>query len=149
MLKFSMLIFITSLGFMSNNCIAQTSDTVRNQNLANNINSETSYEKFTISGRKSTFDQFYDAKLNCSPTDWMEVSIATEPQHGSAKIIEQQLIMTYASPNPRTSCNGKSILGKVLEYSSEKGYKGEDYMTVEVINDTGQMIKRTYKITVK
>ena len=122
---------------------------VRNQNMSTNSNSENTIEKYAISGRKSTLSPYYSAKLNCTPADWQEVTITQEPQHGKARLIEQTLIMQYPTNNPRSSCNGKSIRGKVLEYTPEKDYKGSDQIVVELVNDTGQLLKFDYKITVK
>ena len=122
---------------------------IRNQNLASNANGEGSIEKYTISGRKSVFGQYYSVKLNCTPADWTEVTITQEPLHGKAKLVEQLATMQYAKTNPRSSCNGKSIKAKALEYTADKDYKGSDQIVVELVNDTGQLLKFDYKITVK
>ena len=126
-----------------------TAPLIRNQNLANNSNSDSSIEKYTISGKKSSLGTYYSVKLNCAPSDWTEVSITQQPEHGVAKLIDQMVIIQFAKTNPRSSCNGKSIKGKVLEFTPNKDYKGADEITVELINDTGQLNKYNYKITVK
>lgn len=122
---------------------------IRNQNLANNSNSNNSIERYAISGKKSSFGTYYAVKLNCAPSDWMEVSITQQPEHGVAKLIDQMVIIQFSKANPRSSCNGKSINGKVLEFTPNKDYKGADEITVELINDSGQFIKYNYKVTVK
>ena len=121
----------------------------RNKNIASSANGEGSIEKYTISGRKSVFHQYYSVKLNCTPADWTEVTITQEPMHGKAKLIDQLATMQYSNTNPRSSCNGKSIKAKALEYIADKDYKGSDQIVVELVNDTGQLLKFDYKITVK
>jgi hypothetical protein len=57
--------------------------------------------------------------------------------------------MTYGKDNVRSSCNGKSIKSKTLEYVPSQDYKGADEIVVEAINSAGQQVINTYKMTVK
>ena len=122
---------------------------IRNKNIAENTNGEYTYERFSISGKKSIFGTYYSVNLNCTAADWTETTITQEAQHGKSKIVEQMIIIQYPNTNPRSSCNGKSIKGKVLEYTPDKDYKGADGILVELINSSGQLLKYEYKITVK
>jgi len=122
---------------------------IRNQNIASNSNSEGSIERYAISGRKSIFGHYYSVKLNCTPAEWTEVTMIQEPAHGKAKLVDQMTTMQYAKNNPRSSCNGKSIKSKALEYTPDKDYKGSDQIIVELVNDGGQLLKFDYRVTVK
>jgi hypothetical protein len=114
-----------------------------------NNNADYTYERYTISGKKTSFGPFYAANLNCAPMEWLEVSITKHPEHGNATMFDRTVIMQYDKSNPRSSCNGKSIKGKVLEYVPSRDYKGDDEIVLETITSNGQRNTHTYKITVK
>jgi len=123
--------------------------TIRNKNLASNANGEGAIEKYAVSGRKSVLGQYYSVNLNCTPADWTEVTLIQESAHGKSKLIDKLATIQFPTTNARSSCNGKSIKAKALEYTPDKDYKGADEIVVELINDGGQLIKYNYKITVK
>lgn len=122
---------------------------IRNQNLNSNPNRETTYDRFAISGRKTRLGHYYAVKLNCQPEDWNEVSISKQPEHGKAMLRDETTVMAYGKNNARSSCNGKSIKAKALEYIPSQDYKGADEIVVEAINSAGQQVINTYKMTVK
>lgn len=122
---------------------------IRNQNLNSDVNREATYDRFAISGRKTRLGSFYAAKLNCQPEDWNEVSISKQPEHGKATLRDETTVMSYGKANARSSCNGKSIRSKLLEYVPSQDYKGMDEIVVEAINSAGQQIINTCKLTVK
>ena len=122
---------------------------IRNQNLNSNPNRETTYDRFAISGKKTRLGQYYAVKLNCQPEDWNEVSISKQPEHGKATLRDETTVMSYGKANVRSSCNGKSIKSKTLEYVPLQDYKGADEIVVEAINSAGQQVINTYKMTVK
>ena len=122
---------------------------IRNQNLNSNPNRETTFDRFAISGKKTRLGSFYAVKLNCQPEDWMEVSISQQPEHGKAALRDETTVMSYGKDNVRSSCNGKSIKAKLLEYVPSQDYKGADEIVVEAINSAGQRTVSTYKLTVK
>ena len=122
---------------------------IRNQNLNSNPNRETTYDRFAISGKKTRLGYYYAVKLNCQPEDWIAVSISKQPEHGKATLRDETTVMTYGKDNVRSSCNGKSIKSKTLEYVPSQDYKGADEIVVEAINSAGQQVINTYKMTVK
>jgi hypothetical protein len=124
---------------------------IRNQNLNSNPNRETTYDRFAISGRKTRLGHYYDyaTKLNCQPEDWNEVSISKQPEHGKVTLRDATTVMSYGKDNVRSSCNGKSIKSKALEYVPSQDYKGADEIVVEAINSAGQQVIHTFKLTVK
>jgi hypothetical protein len=128
---------------------AQTGSAIRNQNLSTSTNNDYVSEKYSIAGKKSVFGDFYSVKLNCTPSDWQDVKISKAPLNGTAKIFDRTAVIQFAQSNPRSSCNGKTIKAKSLEYTPHYEFKGNDEIVVEAINDSGQMNTYTYKITVR
>jgi hypothetical protein len=126
-----------------------TNAAIRNQNMSSNFNVDATAERTAVSGKRTLLYQYYAVNLNCSPADWNNVSITQQPEHGKATISEKITIVSFPNTNPRSSCNGKSIKAKVLEYVPSHDYKGADEIAVEIINSGGQEIVHTFKITVK
>ena len=122
---------------------------IRNQNLNSNPNRENTYDRFAVSGKKTRLGHYYAVKLNCQPEDWNEVSISKQPEHGKATLRDETTVMSYGKDNARSSCNGKTIKAKTVEYVPSQDYKGADEIVVESINSAGQQVINTYKLTVK
>jgi hypothetical protein len=141
---------IVSIELASGQDLQNGVDTIiRNQNLNSNPNRESSYDRFAVSGKKTRLGYYYAVKLNCQPEDWNEVSISKQPEHGNATLRDGTTVMSYGKDNVRSSCNGKSIKAKMLEYVPSQDYKGADEIVVESINSAGQQIISTFKVTVK
>ncbi len=112
-------------------------------------NREFTLQRYAIGGRKSVFNYFYSLKPDCAPSDWLEVTIIKEPEHGTAKLFDGTTLPNYTAPNPRVKCNDKSIKAQGLEYVPTKGYAGGDQIDVEAIDFAGNRNLYTFNITVK
>jgi hypothetical protein len=121
-------------------------DTTQDPNAGNQ---EVTFQRYAIGGKKSILGSTYSLKMDCSPTDWQQVTVIKSPENGDAKLVDQNTFANYNAPNPRVKCNGKAVKAKALEYIPTKGYIGDDAVEIEAINDSGQRIVWKFHITVK
>src|ERR1700719_3570729 len=121
-------------------------DTTQDPNAGNR---ELTLQRYAIGGKKSILGSSYALKMDCSPTDWQQVTIIKSPENGEAKLVDQNTFANYNPPNPRVKCNGKAVKAKALEYIPPKGYVGDDSIEIEAINDSGQRIVWKFNVTVK
>ena len=87
-------------------------DTTQDPNAGNR---ELTLQRYAIGGKKSILGSSYALKMDCSPTDWQQVTIIKSPENGEAKLVDQNTFANYNPPNPRVKCNGKAVKAKALE----------------------------------
>ena len=132
--------------FLSEPSFCQVDPSVQDPNA---INHDYTLQRYAVGGKKSIFSNYYSLKMDCSPSDWMDVKLTKSPENGEAKLVEMMTQANYNAPNPRVKCNGKSVKSTALQYTPHKGYVGSDSIEVEMINTAGQRNTYTYNITVK
>jgi hypothetical protein len=80
------------------------------------------------------------------PGDWQEIRLSKSPENGEAKLKEAMTVIKFSAQNPRVKCNGRSNKSMALEYTSNKGYTGNDSIEIEAINDLDRRNMFTYNI---
>ncbi|MDB5597397.1 MAG: hypothetical protein JWM36_4358 [Hyphomicrobiales bacterium] len=107
-------------------------------------------EKYAVAGRVSSFRDFYTLRADCTPIDWVNVSIDEEPRNGRAAVVDRKVPVAPAEPQTLSrQCTGKLVDAKSLTYTPNEGYKGQDQIVVEVINSAGAHRTFTFNIVVR
>jgi len=106
--------------------------------------------RFTAqSGRELRLTFASDVKPDCSVGGAPVIHVINDAQHGRIRLQPEQASPSFAQDNPRSVCNQRRVAGVGVYYTSDKGYVGDDFVTLHYeFDDGGQQIE-DYAITVK
>jgi len=90
-----------------------------------------------------------DVKPDCSSAGAPVIHVINDAQHGRVRIQPEQASPSFAQNNPRSACNQRRITGVGVYYTSDKGYVGDDFVTLHYEFDDGGEQIEDYAIAVK
>jgi len=105
--------------------------------------------RFTaMSGRELRLAFASEMGLDCSSSSTPDIQIAADAQHGKVRIVYDRGKPSFTEDNPRYACNSRSIKGLGVYYRSEKGFVGDDSLSLHYVFHDGGEQTIDYAITV-
>lgn len=107
------------------------------------------YTKTSLSGQEIFI--YHDTEVNpdCSNAGMPVVKAVAGPSHGSVRIIQSKVYPNFSRDNMRYKCNAKAVDGIKVLYTSDKGFKGRDKVTISGHTSTGNAHLTTVDIKVE
>jgi hypothetical protein len=88
-----------------------------------------------------------ELKLDCSPI-FATVSTIDAPRHGKISIDHGTGFSNFPQSNPRFDCNKNRTDGVTINYQPDRGFVGDDTLTVEILYADKSVSRRHYTIKV-
>ena len=107
-----------------------------------------SHTKHTTPGKTVQLSFYRHLNPDCSPIDGLVVRVSKEPENGRAKVSNVREFPHFHSNDVRHACNKRRVSGKVVSYTSKRGFTGQDWVNVEVITGTGNRGVERFAINV-
>jgi hypothetical protein len=103
-----------------------------------------------VSGKPVKLIFFTDTiNPDCSVSGTTTIRVTQAPQHGTARIAKTSEFPTFVASNLRSVCNTRRVGGSSAFYTSQRGYVGTDFVSLEIISSRGGLAKRNYTINVR
>jgi hypothetical protein len=106
----------------------------------------TVYNKTALSGQTTRIDFSSELNPDCSVRNIPTVRIIDAPVHGTTQVTQLDDFTAFLPQNVHFACNKKKSRGTALDYISNPGYVGGDYLSFESVNPDG--VDRTYKVAI-
>jgi hypothetical protein len=101
------------------------------------------------SGKPTEFDAYFTLNPDCSSMGYADTEIKTDVKNGKFYARSGRDRPTFPSDNKLHKCNKKLVPSTQLWYESNKGYVGEDKLSVELTLANREKVNVIYNITVK
>jgi Domain of Unknown Function with PDB structure (DUF3857)/Transglutaminase-like superfamily len=88
-----------------------------------------------------------ELKLDCSPM-FATISTIEPPKHGKIAIDRGTGFSNFPQSNPRFVCNKNQVDGVKITYEPERGFVGDDTLTVDILYADKSVSRRHYSIKV-
>jgi hypothetical protein len=108
--------------------------------------SELTSEVIADQGKQIGF--LYELGLDCSPNAFAVITTIEPPKHGKISIDRGMGISYFPQNNPRFDCNKKPTEGMKITYEPERGFVGDDTLTVDILYADKSVSRRHYAIKV-
>jgi len=105
--------------------------------------------KYVASGQLVTLGFFYSTNPDCSSIGRPTIRITRSPDHGRVTVVQTTGFPTFPSSNIRSVCNRRRVAGATLNYVSQRGFGGTDYVQAEIIFASGNYRQVSYIINVR
>jgi hypothetical protein len=89
----------------------------------------------------------YDLKLDCSPV-FATVSTIELPKHGKVSVDHGTGFSSFPQNNSHFDCNKSRTEGVTIAYQPDRGFNGDDTLTVDVLYADKSVARRHYAIKV-
>ena len=90
----------------------------------------------------------YELKPDCSPAAFATVSTIEPPKHGKISIDRGTGYSNFPQSNPRFDCNKNQSEGVKITYEPNRGFVGDDTLTVDILYADKSVSRRHYTIKV-
>ena len=90
----------------------------------------------------------YDLKPDCSTAAFATVTTIEPPKHGKVSIDRGTGTSYFPQTNPRFECNKKPTEGVKFTYEPERGFVGDDTLTLEILYADKSVSRRHYSIKI-
>jgi hypothetical protein len=105
--------------------------------------------KVAVSGKPVILDFIFNTAPDCTNFGYAEVRITSQPQNGRVSVTRTTNFPSFPASNIRHVCNSRRVPGVEVRYTSQAGFLGTDYVSVESISPQGSSFSRRFAITVK
>ena len=90
----------------------------------------------------------YELKPDCSPVAFAIVSTIEPPKHGKISADRGTGYSNFPQNNPRFDCNKSQTEGVKITYEPNRGFVGDDALTVDILYADKSVSRRHYSIKV-
>ena len=90
----------------------------------------------------------YELKTDCSTAAFATVSTIEPPKHGKISIDRGTGYSNFPQSNPRFDCNKNQSEGVKITYEPNRGFVGDDTLTVDILYADKSVSRRHYSIKV-
>jgi len=101
------------------------------------------------SGRELRLAFVSEVNLDCTVAGTADVIVVNAPLHGQLRIQNERGFPSFTEDNPRRACNKWQVKGIGVYYTSDKGYTGDDYVTLHYGFPDGEEETGDFIVTVK
>jgi Domain of Unknown Function with PDB structure (DUF3857)/Transglutaminase-like superfamily len=91
----------------------------------------------------------YEIKPDCSTAAFATVSTIESPRHGKLSIDRGTGYSNFPQSNPRFDCNKNQSEGVKIAYEPDRGFIGDDTLTVDILYADKSVSRRHYAIKVE
>ncbi len=101
------------------------------------------------SGRELRLAFVSEVNLDCTSAGSADIGAINAPLHGQIRVQNELGFPSFAEDSPRHACNQWKVKGVGVYYTSDKGYAGDDYVTLHYGFPDGEEATGDFVITVK
>jgi len=101
------------------------------------------------SGREVRLAFVSEVNVDCTPAGTAVISTVNSPLHGRLRIQNERGFTSFTEDSPRYACNQRRVAGVGVYYTSERGYTGEDNVTLHYGFPDGEEATGDFVIVVK
>lgn len=105
--------------------------------------------KSAESGKKQLMGSAVSINPDCSAAGEPVVTIVKPPTNGRMTAEKGETYPSFVKENPRSACNSKKVPATNIYYTSNPGFTGTEYATVEVLFPQGNIDRGDLIITVR
>jgi hypothetical protein len=105
--------------------------------------------KYAVSGRLVTLNFYNSTNPDCTSVGRPTIRIVRSPDHGRVTVVQTTGFPSFPRSNIRSECNRRRVAGATLNYVSQRGFVGTDYVQAEIIFASGNYRQVSYFINVR
>src|SRR5262245_49865344 len=105
--------------------------------------------KYAVSGQPLKLTFFNSTNPDCSSVGRPTIRIVRAPDHGRVTVVQTTGFPNFPSSNIRSECNRRRVQGATINYVSQRGFVGTDYVQAEIIFASGNFRQVSYIINVR
>jgi hypothetical protein len=108
-----------------------------------------SVTKYAVSGLPLKLDFAASVNPDCSSIGRPTVRLSRAPEHGHATVTQATDFPRFPPSNIRSECNRRRVAGAAINYVSQRGFIGTDYVEAEIIFASGSLRHESFTINVR
>lgn len=101
-----------------------------------------------IADQGKQIDFLYEIGLDCSATAFAVVTTVEPARHGKVSVDRGSGTSNFAQNNPRFVCNKNPTEGIKVTYEPERGFVGDDTLTLDILYADKSVTRRHYAIKI-
>ena len=101
------------------------------------------------SGKPAKLDFYYSLNPDCSSRGYAEITVDDSAQNGELSAKKGHDHPKFPRDSKFVQCNARFVPTTQLYYQSTRGYVGDDSLSVEIIQPTGDKAEAVFNIKVK
>lgn len=101
------------------------------------------------SGRELRLAFVSEVNVDCTPAGTAVISTVNSPLHGQLRVQNERGFTSFTEDSPRYTCNQRRVAGVGVYYTSDRGYTGEDNVTLHYGFPDGEEATGDFVIVVK
>ena len=105
--------------------------------------------KYAVSGRPLKLAFANSTNPDCSTVGRPTIRLTRAPEHGRVTITHAADFPNFPVTNIRNVCNRRRVAGAAINYVSQRGFVGTDYVQAEIISVTGDLRVPSFTINVR
>jgi len=105
--------------------------------------------KYAVSGRPLRLSFFNSTNPDCTTEGRPTIRLIRAPEHGRVTVAQTTGFPNFPVSNIRNECNRRRVIGAAIDYVSQRGFTGADFVEVEIIFVNGALWQRSYAINVR
>ena len=107
------------------------------------------FTKYAASGSPLKLDFMNSTNPDCSSVGRPTIRVVRPPEHGRTTVTQTTDFPRFPASNVRSQCNGRRVAGAALNYVSQRGFIGTDYVEVDIIFASGNIRHESFTINVR